>query len=322
MRKPLELLSLLHDGAEHSGAELAERLGVTRSAIWNQVNRLRREGIDVRATRGRGYALAHGYEALNAPEIRDCLKQLHCRAITALNTVTVTDSTNKRLLAVLPHEDIHGRALLAEYQTAGRGRRGDRWVAPPGSGLCMSLGWRFDSPPPTFSALSLVVGLSIATSLAARGISHAKLKWPNDVVCDERKLAGILIEMRSESGGACTAVIGVGINVRLSNTARALIDRPAADLESASGKEVSRNKLAATLLHGLVQHLVRFEQQGFAAFRSNWARLDALANTPVRLDLPGRTVEGVARGVDDHGALVIEHDNRLEKFMAGHLTQT
>ncbi len=321
MRKSLELLSLLNDGAEHSGAELAERLGVTRAAIWNQVNRLRKEGIEVRATRGRGYALGHGYDALNASEIKRHLKRLNCHDICALDTVGVTDSTNARLLAALPGEDVHGRALLAEYQTAGRGRRGERWVAPPGSSLCMSLGWRFDSPPPTFSALGLVVGLSIATHLAACGVIHVKLKWPNDVVCAERKLAGILVEMRSESGGASTAVVGIGVNVRLSTTARDLIDQPTVDLESAGGKDVSRNALAAMLLNSLVEHLARFEEQGFAEFRSKWASLDALANTAVRLDLPGRTVEGVARGVDDHGALIIEHDNRLEKFMSGHLSQ-
>ena len=321
MRKSLELLSLLHDGAEHSGAELAEQLGVTRAAIWNQVNRLRKEGIEVRVTRGRGYALVHGYEALDAAAIRDHLKQLNCRNISALETVAVTDSTNERLVAVLPNEDIHGRALLAEYQTAGRGRRGDRWVAPPGSGLCMSLGWRFESPPPTFSALSLVVGLSIATGLAAGGVTSAKLKWPNDVVCGDGKLAGILIEMRSESGGACTAVIGIGINVRLSDDARDLIERPTADLESAGGRELSRNVLAATLLHCVVQDLVRFEKSGFAEFRMNWSELDALADKPVRLELAGRIVEGVARGVDGHGALVIEHGNRLETFMAGHLSR-
>ena len=321
MRKSLELLALLHDGAEHSGADLARRLGVSRAAVWNHINRLRKEGIEVRATRGRGYALEGGFEALDTAEIHRRLQQLNCRGITALEAVAVTDSTNERLLGALPNDDIHGRVLLAEYQTAGRGRHGDRWIAPPGSGLCMSLGWCFDSPPTTFSALSLVVGLAIVSGLAAEGITRTMLKWPNDIVRDGCKLGGILIEMRSESGGPCTTVIGLGINIRLSRQARGRIEQPSSDLESAAGHAISRNALAATLLNSLSCKLSLFSRQGFAGFWPEWRQFDILADAPVRLDLAGRVVEGIARGVDENGALIIEHSGRREKFMSGHVRQ-
>lgn len=321
MRKALELLFLLRDGVEHTGTELAQKLGVTRAAVWNHINRLRKEGIEVRATRGQGYKLTRGFEALNAIAIAGRLEQLGCFEISSIDSEIVTDSTNDRLISILSEKDIHGYVLLAEYQTAGRGRRGDRWLSPPGTGLCLSLGWRFDSPPPTFSALSLVTGLAIAESLSAVGVTGLGLKWPNDIMCGGGKLAGILIEMRSESGGASTAVIGVGINVRLSNEARKLIDQPVSDIASNSKKEVTRNNLVAELLHSLTQHLRVFERHGFETFRGRWAKLDVLENASVRLESGGRNVEGIAQGVDSHGALVIEHDGTTEKFLAGHLVE-
>ncbi|MEE2983033.1 MAG: biotin--[acetyl-CoA-carboxylase] ligase [Pseudomonadota bacterium] len=321
MRRSIELLALLHDGAEHSGADLAHRLGISRAAIWNHIDRLRREGIEVRATRGRGYVLEGGFEVLDTAEIHRRLQQLNCKGVTALEAVVVTDSTNERLLAALPNDNIHGRVLLAEYQTAGRGRHGDQWIAPPGSGLCMSLGWCFDSPPTTFSALSLVVGLAVVSTLAEQGICRAMLKWPNDIVRDGCKLGGILIEMRSESGGPCTTVIGLGINIRLSQLARGRIEQPSADLESAAGHAISRNALAAALLNSLCAKLSLFGRQGFAGFWPEWRQFDVLADEPVRLDLAERVVEGIARGVDENGALIIEHSGRREKFMSGHLRQ-
>jgi len=210
--------------------------------------------------------------------------------------------------------------LFAEHQTAGRGRRGDRWMSPPGSGLCFSLAWRFDTPPPSFSALSLVIGVAIVTALQSLGIDDARLKWPNDIVRGQKKLAGILIEMRSEASGPCLAVIGIGLNINLSAHARTLIDRPSDDFRSATGHDISRNLLAASLLRGLASALAEFAQAGFAPFRPVWLRYDALADRQVCLELGERSVNGTARGVDADGALIIEHDGERERFVSGHLS--
>ena len=320
MRRAFALLELLSDGAEHGGAELAEALGVTRAAVWHQVAQLREQGIAITAQRGHGYTLAGGFEALSADAIRPELSDA-ARNVLSIDTVTITDSTNERLLAALNAGDIHGKVLLAEHQTAGRGRRGDRWLSPPGSGLCLSLGWRFDQPPATFSALSLVVGMAITESLREMGVHSAMLKWPNDILCDGGKLAGILIEMRAEAGGPCRTVIGIGINVRMSDSARALIDQPIEDFTRAAGTGVSRNRLAAVLLSALARTLPQFGREGFAAFRADWQRYDALADQAVQLQLPNRLVSGIARGVDDHGALIIEHNGRREIFVSGHLSR-
>lgn len=320
MRRAFELLALLADGAEHSGAELARRLGVTRAAVWNQVARLRETGVEILATPGQGYRLAAGFEALDGARIAALLRERGCGAFGEVQALEVTDSTNARLLEAAAGADVHGRVLLAEYQTAGRGRRGDRWMSPPGSGLCFSLGWRFDVPPPTFSALSLVVGLALLEALGAEGVGDAALKWPNDIVRGADKLAGILIEMRAEAGGPCVAVIGAGVNVALSDYARTLIDRPSGDVSSAAGRSVSRNALAAGLLAALAAALDEFARAGFEPFRAAWARADALAGREVSLDLGARTVHGTACGVDAHGALVLDCDGRRERFLSGHLT--
>ena len=319
MRRAFELLHLLHDGAEHSGGELATRLGITRSAVWNHVDTLRKQGIDVRATRGRGYRLEGGFEALDAERIDAAVRRYGTADIAKVEVVTVTDSTNERLLARAARDDIHGCVLLAEYQTAGRGRRGDSWIAPPGSGLCLSLGWRFELPPATLSALGLVMGVAVVTSLREHGAQRVTLKWPNDVLLDGRKVAGILIEMRSEASGPCTAVIGVGLNLRLSPQAQVLIDQPSGDLESAVSAPVSRNGLGGAVISELVACVRRFAVQGFDAFRTAWERDDALAGRSITLELPGRVIAGVARGVDRGGALVVEHAGARESFMAGHV---
>ncbi|MCB1747680.1 MAG: biotin--[acetyl-CoA-carboxylase] ligase [Gammaproteobacteria bacterium] len=319
MRRAFELLALLGDGAEHSGAELSQALGVTRAAVWNQVQRLREAGIEIRGVAGQGYALAQGFEALDRAALRERLDGAACVAWPAIEVARVTDSTNERLLRALDSGDIHGHALFAEFQTAGRGRRGDRWISPPGSGLCFSCGWRFDAPPSTFSALSLVVGLAVVRCLREAGADDARLKWPNDVVRNGRKLAGILIEMRSEAGGPCHTVIGIGVNIALSPQARAAIDQPSDDVTAACGHAVSRNALAASLLGRLGAMLAEFATQGFAPFRDDWLAHDALVGRTVLLDLGPRTVSGRARGVDAHGALLIEHGGRCEPFVSGHL---
>ena len=320
MRRAFALLELLSDGAEHAGAELAMALGVTRAAVWHQVAQLREQGMAINAARGHGYRLAGGFEALSANVIRTQLSG-PARDVLNVDTVTITDSTNERLLAALNTGDIHGQVLLAEHQTAGRGRRGDRWISPPGSGLCLSLGWRFEQPPATFSALSLVVGMAITASLRELGVSSAMLKWPNDILSEGGKLAGILIEMRAEAGGPCRTVIGIGINVEMSERARALIDQPVADFTHATGVSVSRNRLAGVLLSALARCLPQFGRDGFAVFRDDWRRYDALVDKAVKLELPNRTVSGIARGVDGHGALLIEHDGRRETFVSGHLSR-
>lgn len=322
MDKAFDLLAALADGRTHSGASLATALNVSRAAIWNRVKRLQLLGVDIYAVRGKGYQLARGFEFLNEHAIRHGLAAPVANAVRTITVSPVTDSTNQRLLELVPTQGIHGHVWLAEYQTAGRGRRGDRWLAPPGSAVCLSLGWRFDAPPKDLSALSLVVGIAIAQALAALGARGIGLKWPNDLLVRRRKLAGILIEMRSELGGPCSVVIGVGVNVALGEDVRAKIDQPSTSLADCCERLPARNQVAAALISALVAQLQGFATRGFAPQLAQWRELDALLDHEVELALPDRLVRGIARGVDAHGMLQIEHNGRLETFLSGHVRLT
>lgn len=319
MDKTFQLLAVLSDGDAHSGEALAQRFGVSRAAIWERIERLRGLGADIYAVTGKGYQLARAFEFLSAEAITAALGP-EARGALQKPTVSISvDSTNQRLLEAIPAGNIHGQAWLAEFQTAGRGRRGDRWLAPPGAAVCMSLGWRFDVPPRDLGALSLAVGVAVAQGLQALGASGVRLKWPNDLLLAGRKLAGILIEMRSELGGPCTVVIGIGVNVAVGEDVRAQIDQPVASLADAIQPPPSRNAVAASILNALNHALATFAARGFAAFTADWLALDALAGRAVNLSLPDRTVSGIARGVDANGLLLIEIDGRVENFMAGHV---
>lgn len=319
MDKSLDLLATLSDGRPHSGASLATNLKVSRAAVWSRVKRLQAMGVDIYAVRGKGYQLARAFDFLDDHAIRHALTPAAAMVLQEITVATTTDSTNQRLLELIPKQGIHGCAWLAEYQTAGRGRRGDRWLAPPGSAVCLSLGWRFDAPPKDLSALSLVVGIAIARALQGLGARGIGLKWPNDLLVQRRKLAGILIEMRSELGGPCSVVIGVGVNIALGDDVRAQIDQPSASLADTCTQVPSRNRVAAALLSELTTHLQAFRQTGFAGQLASWRELDALAGFDVELVLPERLVRGTARGVDAQGMLQIEHNGRMESFLSGHV---
>lgn len=317
--KIFTLLSLLADGRTHPGARLASQLGITRGAVWARIQRLQALGVEVHAIPGKGYRLPRPFERLDAAFIAEALPPSRRNSLNALECLSVTDSTNERLLQRVQTGNIHQQALFADYQTAGRGRRGDAWLAPPGSGICLSLGWRFDTPPSGMGALGLAVGVAVAECVTGLGAAGIALKWPNDVLHEGGKLAGILIEMRAEHGGPSTVVVGVGLNLWLPGEIRTRIEQPVTDLESILPVMPSRNVVAAHLLASLADALETFARAGFAPFVPLWTRHDGLRDRRVRLELPGRTVEGVARGVDAQGLLCIEHSGGRELFLSGHL---
>lgn len=317
--KAFELLARLSDGQAHSGEDLAHEFQITRAAVWNRVQRLQSLGLEIFAVPGKGYRLSQPFEFLDTGKITAGLTESARSVITDLQCLEVTDSTNQQLLQRAAAQPIHGHALLAEYQTAGRGRRGDSWIAPPGSGICLSLGWRFEAPPSTMSALSLAIGVTVARTAQGFGLDDVRLKWPNDVLYRGRKLAGTLLEMRAEYGGPSTVVIGIGLNSHIPEAVRATITQPIADLSEALVNPPGRNQVAARLLSELVQVLTAFMTSGFAPFVADWRRYDGLAGHRVQLDLPDRQIVGIAQGVDPCGMLVIEHEGKREKFLSGHV---
>jgi BirA family biotin operon repressor/biotin-[acetyl-CoA-carboxylase] ligase len=284
------------------------------------VAHLREWGLEVEAEAGRGYRLVQPLQRLDAARIRAALPPDLGRRLRGLQLLTRVDSTNQRLLDADPAQD--PQALLAELQTAGRGRRGRDWRSPFGANLYLSLAWSFPAWPPQLSALSLAVGVACARVLQGAGLAQVMLKWPNDLRVGEAKLGGILIEQRGEAGGACRVVVGIGINVAMSRQQAGGLDQPWISMQAALGDAPApdRNILAAALLAELVAALEQFQGRGFAPFAADWSRLDAAAGQPVRIDNGGVHIEGIGRGVDEHGALIVESQGRRHHIHAGEVS--
>lgn len=316
-----ELLRILSDGRFHSGEALGGSLGIGRAAVWKCLRGLRETGVEVDSVPGRGYRLAEPLELLSEQDILRALPASARARLGPLDLRFELDSTNSELLrraATLPS----GAVCLAEAQRAGRGRQGRRWLSPCARNLYLSLLWRFPRGPDALAGLALVVGLAVLRALEDVGVRGAGVKWPNDVVWRGAKLAGALIELSGESGGASCVVIGAGINVSMPHAlARGEIDQPWADAVTASGGAVSRNRLAACVLHRLCEALPRFEAGGLGVFMDEWRSRDALDGLPVTVHgvFAGRDGEerGTARGVDAGGALLVEHRGELRRYLSG-----
>lgn len=299
----LPLLGELAGGDAVSGSELADRLGVSRAAIWKQVQRLRELGLAVEARAGHGYRLAAAVELLDAAKIAAALDAEERARLDDLVVHWQIDSTSSELLRRAATDPRDGLACLAEVQSAGRGRRGRTWRMPLGGGLALSLLKRFEDGMAALGGLSLVAGVAAVQALADCGFDGIGLKWPNDLLAHGRKLGGILVELGGDATGPCHAVIGIGLNLRLDAQAAA-IDQPWIDLATlARGGTLSRNDIAARLLARLGAALERFQAEGFAAFAEAYARLDLLRGRPVRVLRAHGHEDGVACGIDERGAL-------------------
>ena len=298
-----ELLNLLSADAPMSGAALAQRLGVTRAAVWKQVEALRACGLPIQAQAGRGYQLRRPLDRLDPVSIRHALAVPARKHVQLLEVHWKLDSTSSEIVRradALPDQAF----VFAEIQTAGRGRRGRNWLAPPGGSLTFSCLKRFDRGYAALSGLSLAMGVTIARTLEVFGITGVGVKWPNDLVHHDAKLAGILIELGGEFLGPCHAVIGAGINLNLPAEFRAAIAQPVTDLAAICAGEIPpRNKLAAAMIEHLCTALDRFAASGFTSFAPDYARLDVLRGRSLRIADPRGEFGGVGAGVDARGAL-------------------
>jgi BirA family biotin operon repressor/biotin-[acetyl-CoA-carboxylase] ligase len=314
------LLVLLADGEVHSGEWLARELRLTRAAVWKGVERLRAIGVEVQALARRGYRLAEPVELLDAQRIRAELTELGNSHLHTLELLFEVDSTNTRLLSAAPPPPGSADVCVSELQHAGRGRLGRRWISPFGGGIAMSLGWTCSDVIRTLPALSLGVGVAVSRALARAGAEGISLKWPNDIWFLDRKLGGVLIELRAEAGGPAHVVIGVGINVSLPEEARREIEASGvavAAVADACKVAPSRNLMAGAILDELLSMLVQYERFGFSAFRDAWTALDGLKDRQVQVVVGGTAIFGIARGVDSDGALLLETKERMQRFVSG-----
>jgi BirA family biotin operon repressor/biotin-[acetyl-CoA-carboxylase] ligase len=314
------LLRRLSDGELHSGEALAAAAGISRARVSQVLKEAGTAGLKLERTRGRGYRLQDALPFLTREAI---VSALGSRAgALAIEIADVIDSTSSELTRRAARGDIHRQLLAAEWQTAGRGRRGRGWTSVVGGSLTFSLGWRFEQGAGYLSALPLAVGLALANALEADGFANVELKWPNDLTHRGRKLGGILVELSGDALGPSLAVIGVGLNVRLPAGARREIGQPVVDLAGiAPGRSIDRNALLANIARELIAVLEAYAAKGFAPLRAAWQRRHAFQKQPVQILLPdGGRVRGEVVGVDADGALVLDSRGRRLRFVSGEVS--
>lgn len=316
------LLTLLSNGEFHSGQDLAGVLGVSRTAVWKQLNRLAEEsGLEIESVRGKGYRVPGGIDLLDAQQVRAAMGDSARGLLGELVILDTIDSTNAEVMRRAQSGAVSGLVCSAEQQTAGRGRRGRHWVSPYAGNLYLSLLWEFGQGAAALEGLSLAVGVAVARALHDCDIPAVQLKWPNDVVHEGAKLGGILIEMQGDVAGPCSVVIGIGLNVAMPAAAADTIDQAWTDLKTlASGQQPARNRVLAAILDELLPLLADFEQQGFAGWRKQWLSLDAYADTPVVAHSGATPLGGIARGVDERGALLLETGTGVQAIHGGEIS--
>lgn len=311
----------LADGCFHSGESLAAEFCVTRATVWNALQTMRDRGLEIHAVRGKGYRLPAALDWLDEERIATGLPTA-LRDRVAVQVLPEADSTNARLLAAPPPAPGRAAVCLAEYQSGGRGRRGRRWLSPPGAGIYLSLAWQFDRPPANLSALSIVAGLAIREALLGLGARGLMIKWPNDLVVDGGKLGGLLVELRAEGNGPCHAVIGVGINYRLPAALAEEVERTGGivpvDLTTVcEGEPPDRNIAAGAMVAHMMARLDRLTVEDVTRLCADWKEADALGGRMVIVEIGERRVSGCAAGIESDGALRLERSGEMLRVTAG-----
>lgn len=313
-----QLVRLLADGEYHSGEELGKSLNISRAAIWKRLEALRDLGLEYESVRGKGYRLVSKLDLLSLTAINQHLEKTYSAPIQIVDQV---DSTNAKLLRHLAENTLQqSSVIVAEMQTAGRGRRGRSWLSPYASNINLSMYRRFDQGVAAIDGLSLVVALAVAKVL--KQISpNFSVKWPNDVLYEGKKVAGILLELSGDPTGTCHIIIGIGLNVNITRGDYInSVGQSWTSLAQITQHSHDRNQLAAQLINSLNHAIETFENKGFTHFKEQWLKSDALIGHDVVVYLGERAILGQAKGVSDKGELKVLTANGLELFNGGEVS--
>ncbi|WP_341502800.1 bifunctional biotin--[acetyl-CoA-carboxylase] ligase/biotin operon repressor BirA [Gallaecimonas sp. GXIMD4217] len=306
------LLRQLADGRFHSGEELGELLKLSRASISKRMAELRRLGLDIFSVKGKGYRLSKPLSLLDEEVLTASLGQEGNVSVFA--EVSSTNDVIKELGAR------DGDLVIAEAQTAGRGRRGNTWHSPFGAHLYFSLQCRLDSNNAAVQGLSLVAGVVIARVLNEHCGDQIRLKWPNDLYAGGRKLGGILVELAGQANGPVNAIIGVGINVNMPDEIGSQVDQPWTDLSRLTGANVDRTALMVACGKALREAMATFAREGLEAFVADWNRLDQFRGQAVVLKSENSEQRGICCGIADDGALILENGEGLHRIYGGELS--
>lgn len=313
------ILALLADGQFHSGETIAHQVGLSRTAVAGHITQLSDWGLDVFKVKGKGYRLNRPFTLLSTDKIK---KHLTKNRLAVVDVAPVLESTNSEVKKRIQHsrdELADGDTVLAEIQTAGRGRHGRQWLAPVGGSLTFSMYWSFPDGYQSMAGLSLLVGVAMCEALQQAGVPDAQVKWPNDIYLGNKKLAGILIEVEGQIGATAHCVIGVGLNVHMP-VDQFDVGQPHTDLCAVLDQEPDRNALAAAIIEQLWHHLEEFSSHGFGKFVPLWETLDIFADKRIVLQMGEKRFCGIDRGVDASGALLVETEDGITRFHGGEVS--
>lgn len=308
-QNPLKLIEILADGNFHSGEELASDFGITRAGINKYIKVLREWGIELSSIQGKGYSLKIPMDLFNKSKIDQ-----YYQADSRVEILPIIDSTNQYMLDKIP--DLKsGDCCIAEFQSKARGRRGRQWFSPFGTNLYFSMYWRLEQGIAAAMGLSLVVGIVVTQTLRELSGQDIKVKWPNDLYLNDQKLAGILVELAGKTGDCAHAVIGIGVNLNMTNPDTNIVNQKWANLGN-----INRNLLVAKIAKTLRENLEKFEKNGLAFFIDDWNHLDNFIHRPVKLLIGDDVIRGIAKGINDQGALLLEQDGKIEAYIGGEIS--
>ncbi|MGP1923510.1 MAG: bifunctional biotin--[acetyl-CoA-carboxylase] ligase/biotin operon repressor BirA [Arsenophonus sp. NEOnobi-MAG3] len=312
---PLKLVKILSDGRIYSDEQLGKLFGgmmLVGMSINKHINTLRKWGIEVNVISSKGYQLTRKIDLLDYEKIYGLVR---CGNIIVKSVI---NSTNQYLLERIDQLSL-GDVCIAEYQTAGRGRRGRYWASPFGCNLYLSLYWHLDQGPAAAMKVSLVAGIVIAETLNKLSGSNIKIKWPNDLYLNEKKVAGILIEMIGKTADSVNIVIGIGLNIAMSKNYETNINQGWINLQHA-GIEIERNMIAAQIILALRHELVQFEKYGLLPFIKRWLVLDNFLHKKVRLHISNHLAVGIVKGINEHGAILLEQNGEIVSYIGGEIS--
>lgn len=314
MIKQHALVMALADGKYHSGAVLGVKFGVSRAAIGKAIQKLAQSyNLNVFAVKGKGYRLQQALELLDEKSIQQQLSKQTHNALEKFEMFFDLDSTNRYLNNKSIDGAPSGYLVLAEQQTKGVGRQGRPWFSPFGSNLYLSLLWRFQCGAAQLGCLSLFIAVAIVRALKKAGAKDVGVKWPNDIYWDDKKLAGILLEMRGELSGPSAVVMGIGLNISMpsshSDSEVKKIDQPWVDLETILGEKVKRNEVTALIIDSLFDVLSEMPEQQNKLLEE-WQQLDILKNKNIEVRFADKTINGKGRGINRDGALLVRHNGK------------
>jgi len=311
------LVTLLADGEFHSGEDCAAQLGISRAAVHKAIQKLTQSyQLDIDRISGRGYRISNGLDLLDKQQIQSHLTPQSKQSLDELIVFPIIESTNQYLISDLVNTN-KTTACFAECQTAGRGRRGNHWHSPFAQNIVFSLRWIFARDLTALRGLSLLVGLSIARYLTSLKINSVGLKWPNDIMINDKKVGGILLEVLGDAAGPCTVVIGIGLNVNMHHPETQAITQPWTNLNTALTNPPKRNQIAAGLLSSLIKHLQQFNHQPMSTFIASWQAFDILFQQEITWQSPQGTLTGTAQGVNENGELLVKIGQTYKPLNSG-----